>query len=134
MPVVPGSVTAEWITISGTTTSSGSPVAVVPAGAMESVVFDYFIRDDGCAGCIDQIEYGLVPGARLGCVYDGTPPPSGVSGMRTLVLTMPPVPGPQRIDLRFNFSQRYFCAEPPPGWWTGEPGDAETFAVFCVVP
>lgn len=133
MPSITEPVAAESIAISGVRVDGAAPVQVVRAGATPVVTFDFAIDDVGCGGCRDQIEIGTAPGGRLECVYDANPPGSGATGSASVTLPPLTTATPQRIDVRFNLSQDYGC-DRHVGWWGGEPGAAQSFAVLCVVP
>ena len=132
VPTIPASVSAEEITISAVSID-GRNTAVVRAGTDVEIELHYFIDDDSCPGCLDQIEIGMAPGNRHACVYDGNPGGGGVEDTLTVTLRAPPEPGLR--ELRFNLGQRYGCThEGATTWWLDPPGADQTFGALCVVP
>ena len=112
--------------------AGGGNVAVVDRSAMISLSLSYSITDCACTGCIDQIEVGWVPGARLFCAYDNNPRCSTAStGTSTQMVTTPSSPG--LYDLRFGLAQDYSCFQGGrTDWFTGAPSAAGRVGVICV--
>lgn len=134
-PTVPGTASGEWIEIDQVQVGDGPGLGntwVVEAEEAVRLRFDWSIDDDGCGGCIDQIEVGLVPGGRLDCVYDANPPGGGASGSADLDFDAPATPG--LVELRFNLGRRFDCDDDGNVWWDGEPPASHTFGVLCVTP
>lgn len=105
------------VTISNVLVNGGAITAPVEPGSTINVTLDYHIFDDGCPGCIDQIQVGFTHSSPNGCVYDGIPGPSpGESGTASFTITAPAVSG--TYYLGFDRSQALSC---PVGWWSGAP-------------
>lgn len=128
LPTPTETVRQEFIEISNVRLGEGSNRTVTESGASVRLRFDYTLNDTGCAGCPNQIEVGSQRAGRIGCIYDGTPPPGGVSESVERLLT---VGEPGVVELRFNLGRNSSCA-PFAGWWPSAPGPEHTFALICV--
>lgn len=130
LPTPADPITSEFITISNARLGEGGNRAVVRSGDSVRVRFDWFIDDDGCSSCTDQIELGTQRG-RLACVYNDVPPPAGDAGSFDNPLM---VEGPPRvIELRFNLGQNFSCdANGADDWWPAAPTVGNNFALICV--
>jgi len=114
---------------------SQTQLAVVPAGAAVPYQFHFQLSDQSCMNnCIDQIELGLVPGARLGCTFDGqVNATTGINGSTLQTFVAPTAPG--AYDLRVNFAQNFSCNYLGATNWfpNGTPPPATlTIATICV--
>lgn len=121
------------IALTGTTLNGSSRVVVAP-GATLAYATQYSITDCACPSCVDQIEVGLVPGDRAGCIFDAVPDHNAcaipATGMATGSVVAPTAPG--AYEFRFRLGQDNTCASHV-GWWTATPPDATTtVAVVCV--
>ena len=109
--------TFAGVTISNVSVNGGAITAPVEPGSTIDVTLDYNIFDDGCPGCIDQIQVGFTHSSPDDCIYSGIPGPSpGVSGTASFTITAPTFPG--TYYLGFDRSQALSC---PAGWWNGAP-------------
>ena len=101
---------------------------------MFEIAFDWNVGDEGCPGCIRQLEWGFDRIGRLGCVYDDNPPSSGASGS-ALISNIPIPPSAAGLyQLRFNLGQEYACDDID-NWHGGStPPATQTFGVVCVPP
>ena len=136
MPAAPkGNVT--WG--NGTTNTTASTIAigtnrlvVVPPGGNFAMQFGYAIHDTACSvACRDQIEYGFVPGSRVGCVFDATvPKATGAMGNVQATVTAPTTPGV--YDLRVDLAQAASCGNGAAWWVNVTPPTAQTLATVCV--
>lgn len=93
------------------------------------------ITDHACPqACVDQLEYGFVPGARVGCAFDNTVNPHfGVDQGVSATFALPATPGV--YDLRVNIGQNTSCdagGGDANGWWGSDPGAADAIARVCV--
>ncbi len=132
-PTVPGTVTAQGITISGVSLAASGNAVVVRASTSVALTLSYALDDTTCPTCLDQIEVGISPGNRVYCAYDGNPPPGGAAAVSSQTVMMPPAPG--RYDLRFNLGQNYSCNfGGATGWWGPAPDNTRTIAALCVTP
>jgi hypothetical protein len=107
--------------------------AVVAPGAMVPYQFDYDIHDSSCvAGCLDQIEIGLVPGMRLACSFDGfVTPTTGKQATAKAMFPAPTTPG--AYDVRVGLGQNTSCtAGGATNWWMGTPPATHTWGHLCV--
>ena len=105
------------VTISNVSVNGGPITTPVEQGSTINVTLDYHIFDDGCPGCIDQIQVGFTNLPPSSCVYNGVPGPfPGVSGTASFTITAPTEPG--TYHLGFDRSQALSC---PVGWWSGAP-------------
>ena len=130
---MPGTVTAQGITISGVSLAASGNAVVVRASTSVALTLSYALDDTTCPTCLDQIEVGISPGNRVYCAYDGNPPPGGAAAVSSQTVMMPPAPG--RYDLRFNLGQNYSCNfGGATGWWGPAPDNTRTIAALCVTP
>ncbi|MFK7998287.1 MAG: hypothetical protein AB8H86_01775 [Polyangiales bacterium] len=129
----PSVVEREEIQISAVTIGgSGNSAMVRPEDTFE-ITFDWTLGDAGCPGCIRQVEWGFTRIGRLGCEYDGNPPPSGVAGS-AVISNIPIPPGSSGVyELRFALGQQRACADIT-NWHNGEPGLDHTIGHVCVPP
>jgi hypothetical protein len=126
LPMLP--VAFDGITISSLSVDGGSHVEVVSAGSTVELSIGYEITDCRCAGCVDQIEVGLVPAAGPSlCAYNGVPGCVGMTDIYQGPLTVPDAPGVYM--LRFGKGQDFDCGV---SWWSGEPPAAQTIGALCV--
>lgn len=139
-PPSPGS-TVMWVTPSENVTLSGIDVAtqgqliVATPGQVLAVTATFSIIDCQCAGCIDQIEIGFIPGGKDTCLYSGNPAGNGnclipTVGAQTRNVTAPTTAG--TYDLRFNRGNDNSCQANGVWWDNSPPGTGNTFAKLCV--
>jgi hypothetical protein len=122
------SVTNTGITISNVSIGGGGNIATVATGASVSVSLDYEIVDCGCAGCIDQIEIGLVPDMSFQyCAYSAVPGCTPDTGSDTDSIRVPGSPGV--YYLRFGRAQNFGCTHL--NWWQGTPPPGRTIGALC---
>ena len=141
----PGSVTFQElvngdrreITITNARLMGTERLLVVPPGATVMLSAAYEIIECVCPTCIVQIEFGLVPGGRQGCLYDGNPignsPAScrdATTGSVSRSLTAPTLPG--RYDVRFFHGENNVCGTTMQWWAGGTPAVGSTIATICV--
>ena len=122
-----GAVTMTDISLGGAQVLTAAPSQMLPMS------FHYAITDTSCPkDCIDQIEYGLEPGGRIGCGYDDdTPKAGGASGTVTRMVKAPSTPG--IYELRTNLGQNYGCTyKGASTWWQGTPPSGNDIALLCV--
>lgn len=122
------------VRISNLQLNGGTFFAAVSAGSMVSIGFDYFIRDPGCPGCIDQIEIGLHNGPPTSCGFDGIPGVVGVSGSAFVNITAPVTPGTYFVT--FDRSQHFSCAQAlaTGNWWNFQfPAPVTNFIGILIV-
>lgn len=124
----PGTVSQEFIQVSNVRVGEGTNRSVADSGDSVRLRFDYTLNDTGCVGCPNQFEVGSQRAGRIGCIYDGTPPPGGVSDSVERYVTLG---DPGVVELRFNLGRNASCA-PFAGWWPMAPGPEHTFALICV--
>ena len=121
--------------------NSGSNVATnIRRGDTFTVQLAYYLRDDDCSTCVDQILSGIVrPGSETvslqGCFFSGltqsgceTPPAGqdgGVCGISTVSFTAPDLPG--TYYLRFERTWQSTCVL----HWIAPPPTAD-YAAICV--
>ena len=112
---------------------AGMPLAIAAPGASVALTTMYSIADCICPNCIDQIEVGMAPGVRAGCVYDANPTMAScmtpTTGMATFPIIAPTTPG--AYEIRFNLGQAFACGTTP-NWFAQAPSAATTVAVLCV--
>ncbi len=121
--------------------SAGQRLVGTP-GETVSIALHYSISDS-CSTCADQIEWGWGAGARIGCLYDGTPGNNTVTGSvpqnqgSPLTFKLPTATG--AYDVRINDGQNYGCNDSrgqaqvtSEGWWQANPGSSNTIAKVCV--
>ena len=78
------------VTISNVLVNGGAITSPVEAASTINVTLDYHIFDDGCPGCVDQIQVGFTHSSPGDCVYNDIPGPSpGVSGTASFTITAP---------------------------------------------
>ena len=136
-PVVPAVVmtgTDVAGAISNVSIAGGGNTRVAQPGQQLNVALSWSLLDADffCMGCQDQIEVGLVPGGRNGCIYDANPPQNQLqSGVANVNITAPSTSGV--YALRFQIARDFSCdAFGRDGWWIGEPAADKTFGVICV--
>ena len=130
-PTVPASVVNAQITITGFSFSTGGRTAVVAAAASVTMTFSYSIINTRSSGAIDQIEIGLVPGARIYCAYDGIPGGMQRTGTSTRTFAAPTASGV--YDVRVGYGQDYSCNYGGrTNWQQGAPGAGSTIGKLCV--
>ena len=131
-PTVPSPVVDGEVSITSFSFSTGGRTTVVAGGASVTMTLGYSIRDCGCAGCIDQIEVGVVPGSRIYCPYDANPMCMTAStGTSTRTFTAPLASGV--YDVRFVRAQDFGCnTGGRTDWWLGPPMATNTVGVVCV--
>jgi hypothetical protein len=116
------------------TTVEGQALFVAAPGAPMKLATSYTIVDCICPNCIDQIEVGLAPGTRAGCIFDAKPGSTptcatGSSATTTFALAAPTTPG--LYEVRFNLGQAYTC-DAHADWWNQPPTALATVALVCV--
>jgi hypothetical protein len=124
----------ENVTLSNITVAGTGQRVVANPGQVLAVSATYSIVDCQCPGCIDQIEIGLIPGGKHGCLYNGNPggascnTPTSATAMRNV--TAPTTPG--TYSLRFNRGNDSSCQGNGVWWANVPPAVGNTFAILCV--
>jgi hypothetical protein len=125
-------VTVNEATVTELVLEGGGNTYVATPGEAVSAEVHYAIVDCGCGGCVDQIEVGLVPGARAFCAYSGNPACATPStGVHTDDLDVPAASGV--YDVRIARAQDFGCNYMGrTDWWLGPPDETGTIGVICV--
>ncbi|MBP6633395.1 MAG: hypothetical protein KBG28_31315 [Kofleriaceae bacterium] len=123
--------TSELVALTPITTA-GPRAFVVNRGAALQLEASYLIGDCACPSCLDQIEFGLVPGGKQGCLYAGNPGTCTAPTTGRLAFTVAAPMAPGRHDLRIGLGQDVACGLGSSWWADLEPGDAATIAHLCV--
>jgi hypothetical protein len=137
-PVVPAVVmtgTDVAAVISNVSIAGGGNTKVAQPGQQLNVTLTWSLVDADffCPTCQDQIEVGLVPGGRNGCIYDANPPNDQLqTGVANVNVTAPTMSGV--YALRFQIARDMFGCNGfgRTGWWFSEPSADKTFGVICV--
>lgn len=131
-PTVALPVTVSEATVTSLSLGGGDNTVVASAGTTLTASVGYSIVDCGCSGCIDQIEVGLVPGARSFCAYDGNPMcRTATTGTFPGTIAVPAASGV--YEVRFTRAQDWSCNdEGRTDWWLGTPGGEGRIGVICV--
>jgi len=120
--------------VAGANLGGDGAFLVAVAGATIPLRYAYGI-DIMCPGssgtCPAQIEFGLVSGGRLGCLFDGTVQTNRFQGQlgQQTTLAVPTTPGV--YDVRANIGLNPSCGTGS-GWYGSEPPATATFAYICV--
>jgi len=131
-------VTVSNVSVTGPGVTGQDRLYVASTGQFIAFSARYSIIDCACPNCIDQIEIGLVPGGKQGCIFNGNPAGNNANtcddqattGVASLALTMPETPG--AYPIRFRRGNDNMCNSSPQWWDEVEPGPDETVAIVCV--
>ncbi len=120
--------------VAGASLGGDGAFLVAVRGATVPLAYAYGI-DIMCASgessCPAQIEFGLVAGGRLGCLFDGTVQSGRFQGQlgQQTTLAVPMTPGV--YDIRANIGLNASCGTGT-AWYGSEPPTTATFAYLCV--
>jgi hypothetical protein len=131
-------VTVSEVALTGLVQIGPGALYVATPGQRATFRAHYEIMDCVCPGCRDQIEIGLVPGGKQGCIYNGNPVGDNLntcddqptSGMGSVNLMMPTTPG--LYPVRFRRGNNDECSANANWWDNVVPGPGETVALVCV--